>query len=326
MERLKEKSPKPKFAMPHSKSSRFFRALLAVSASAIMLHSAGCSSNNPGTDSRKGKGETRLDTDDSKKKQDFSGVFKALEKPGKADSSGVAKRELWFESVPILMFHNFSSTKDSTRYNTSPTEFRSILQKLYNKGHFLVSAREFLENDYSRLPEGKKPVLLTFDDSYPAQLKFNSDNSISPNCAVGVILDFCKEHPDFGMGGIFFVIASPFGQPQYEKKKLNLLLDLGFEIGSHSYSHKKFNHLSHEEAEFQISALDSCLKEALGDRFSEVRYFAYPYGLRGNEDVINSRFKAVFNAIGPLSKTADKPEFDRFAIPRTETNGKLPRF
>ena len=49
------------------------------------------------------------------------------------------------------------------------------------------------------LPRGATPVVLTFDDSTRSQAALLPDGRIDPDSAVGIMLEFASDHPDFGL-------------------------------------------------------------------------------------------------------------------------------
>ncbi|MCX8175496.1 MAG: polysaccharide deacetylase family protein [Candidatus Micrarchaeota archaeon] len=230
-----------------------------------------------------------------------------------------------FRQVPVLMFHGFENTPKK-KCNITPDEFRLILQELYQNGFFVISAKEFAEGDFSRVPEGKKPVLLTFDDARPTQFKYSdaSGSKISKDCALGILLDFFSSHPDFGFGGLFFVTfgTGNFGDEAQVGQKLKHLLELGFEIGNHTVSHPLFGKIGYERAAKELAAFDSLAASYLGQQALQVRFFAYPGGsFARNPEVaslINSKFDCVFDAKGGIAPSAYSPDYDPKRIPRVE--------
>src|SRR4030095_15828162 len=66
---------------------------------------------------------------------------------------------------------------------------------------------------------------------------------IDPECAIGILEQFEREHPEFGHAASFYVLpgASPpnrlFNQPDLVGKKLAYLKSRGYEIGNHTLWH-----------------------------------------------------------------------------------------
>ena len=109
------------------------------------------------------------------------------------------------------------------------------------------------------VPAGKRPVVLTFDDSTPGQLRIQSNGAVEPETAVGVLFDFHADHPaDWPLKATFFVQSPPggqslgeqiFGAPDLAAAKLQMLVDLGMEIGAQPAGQAQLAGLSSEEVQ-----------------------------------------------------------------------------
>ena len=187
--------------------------------------------------------------------------------------------------VPILMYHRIAPQEaDWTR---SIDNFREDLKRLYELGYTLVNLGDFYDGRVV-VPPGRSPVVLTFDDSTRAQFNYLVDDkgevSIDPDCAVGMILEAAEKWPELGTAGTFYVNAFPFGQRQFWQQKLQHLVELGFEIGNHTYSHPKLSQLTPRQVQEEIARLHSQIQEAVPDY--TVRSIALPYGLAPGERVL----------------------------------------
>lgn len=148
--------------------------------------------------------------------------------------------------IMVVMFHNFvqsfePSKYDDGAYTTTFDEFRKLLPSLYEQGYRLTSMTDYLNNNIS-VTAGCIPMIFTFDDGTPGQFNLvNEDGKLvaNRNSAVGIIEEFNKTHPDFGVEGTFYVNLgnSTFQGEGTLKEKLKYLVDKGFEIGNHTYTH-----------------------------------------------------------------------------------------
>ena len=159
--------------------------------------------------------------------------------------------------IPIVMFHMFIDgldpdeeySSDYKRYTQSFSYLEELLRRLYDMGYRMTSMNDFLNNEI-KVEAGYKPIIFTFDDGTPSQFSLIEQDGqlvVNPKCAAAILLDFYKEHPDFGLGGTFYVNLG--GSPFYEEtsdgpklagtlqERLQYLIDLGFEIGNHTYTH-----------------------------------------------------------------------------------------
>ncbi len=154
--------------------------------------------------------------------------------------------------VPILEYHDISGTKSKDLVRTV-ADFKKDLERLYALGYYPITMKEYLDNRIAA-PLGKAPVILSFDDARGSQFQYAPDGSVDPNCAVGILLNFAKAHPDFPARGIFYVLPnrgfSPGGDPQ---KKFADLLKMGFEIGNHTVKHPHLNRLSDEAVKQELA-------------------------------------------------------------------------
>lgn len=178
--------------------------------------------------------------------------------------------------VPILEYHNIKAGKPDT-FRT-PEKFRKDLQRLYDEGYRPVSLSNYLDNRIA-LPYGLSPVVLTFDDALPSQFTYLPDGSIDPNCAVGILQAFHKEHPDFAVKATFFVLptAPGFGPKDETAKKLQALLEMGCEIGNHTISHPHLNLLSDERVQQEIAVCAATVKKMAPN--AKVDALALPMGI-----------------------------------------------
>ena len=145
--------------------------------------------------------------------------------------------------IMVVMFHNFIEKyeKGDKTYTTTFSEFETLLDTLYTSGYRLISMNDYLTGNIS-VPAGCIPMVFTFDDGTSGQFNLIEDNGalkVNPNSAVGIIEEFNKTHPDFGMKGTFFVNLGnqTFGSVGTLEQRLKHITAMGFELGNHTYSH-----------------------------------------------------------------------------------------
>ncbi|MGE5630303.1 MAG: polysaccharide deacetylase family protein [Caulobacteraceae bacterium] len=152
--------------------------------------------------------------------------------------------------VMILMYHGIGEKE--AEWVRTPDNFRKDLKTLYDKGYRLISLKDYIENNI-KVEAGFTPFVLTFDDGLQSSFNIieeNGQKKIDPNCAVGILEQFKKEHPDFGKGGSFFVYYPiPFRQKELIKEKYDFLINNGYDIGNHSYTHENLGELSIENVQ-----------------------------------------------------------------------------
>jgi peptidoglycan/xylan/chitin deacetylase (PgdA/CDA1 family) len=150
--------------------------------------------------------------------------------------------------VLILEYHHFGD--EEGRWQRTWDNFRADLAMLYQRGYRAVNLVDYIE-DRMPLPAGTSPVIFTFDDGITSQFRLvEREGQLipDPQSAVGIMLDFAKQHPDFGVAGTFYVNFTPvpFGDEAHWQHQIQMLTDLGFEIANHSVYHDDLGSLSDE--------------------------------------------------------------------------------
>ncbi|SHH37478.1 polysaccharide deacetylase family protein [Tepidibacter thalassicus] len=139
--------------------------------------------------------------------------------------------------IMILMYHNIGE-KEST-WTRTPDNFKKDLNTLYEKGYRAISLTDYVNGNINT-PAGFTPVVITFDDGNENNFRVFEENGIikiDPNCAVGILEEFKKSHPDFNTTATFFLNSNIFNQPEYVEYKLKFLIKNGYDIGNHTLNH-----------------------------------------------------------------------------------------
>jgi len=203
--------------------------------------------------------------------------------------------------IMILMYHDIGEPEDI--WVRTPENFRKDLQTLYDKGYRAISMKDYIEGNIDT-PPGTTPVVITFDDGTKGQFNILDEDGefvIDPDSAVGILEEFNKEHPDFGLKATFYVFyPTPFRQEQWITEKFQYLVERGMEIGNHCYNHENlrmdFNTKESRDAQFIQEALGKNVKatqEILPGY--EVDSLALPYGASPkDEELYNYVIKGSF--------------------------------
>lgn len=190
--------------------------------------------------------------------------------------------------VMIIMYHDISDREGE--WSRHYENFRKDLEIFYQKGYRLISLKDFLDNNID-IPAGFSPIIFTFDDGTKGQFNLierDGELVIDPVCAVGILEEFNKEYPDFGMAATFYVYYPiPFRQKEYIGQKFKYLIKNGMDIGNHTYSHANLREISRDEIQKEIGLHVKKTMEYLNEDY-EVDTLALPYGAykRENYDVI----------------------------------------
>ncbi|WP_245764975.1 polysaccharide deacetylase family protein [Nonomuraea jiangxiensis] len=230
--------------------------------------------------------------------------------------------------VPVLMYHRILA-KQVASIDRTPAQLRKELETLAEQGYVPITAREFALGDI-RVPVGRFPVVLTFDDAHPSQFALDASGNPAPGTAVAVIQEVAARHPGFRPTATFWITREPFGLVGTESQKtaLHWLVDHGYEVANHTWSHPNLRTIKRKRVREQIVRLERLLKK-LGVPPSTT--LALPYGSMprvrkdtrtGAWDGTRYNFAGVFLAGAEPSLSPYAKNFDRGAIQRIQSNGR----
>jgi hypothetical protein len=211
-----------------------------------VLFSTGCAHQNPAAEDRKISGSSVASSINPHNDDVSRGI-------GNSPSSSlprVTQRSANTDgAVFVVEYHHLGYSKD-TMFR-SPEKFRADLDRFYRMGFRPVTVTEYLANRMPLAP-GASPVVFTFDDANPDQVKLNPDETLAPDCFLGIWQDFAKLHPDFPVRATFFVLPTMWGQHALLSKKLGLLKSLGCELGNHTITHTALRKLPDDRVEWEV--------------------------------------------------------------------------
>jgi len=223
--------------------------------------------------------------------------------------------------VKVLIYHRVAGDKEIRRnysWNVTPAQLRSHLSLLDKWGFTCISFEDYSLILNGKLTLPKKPIILTFDDGYT-----DVHESVLP-----CVRDFGAKATIFALGDRNIRTNKwdePMGVLGASLMSDDQIVDLhrnGFEIGSHSMTHKNLSRVSREEAWEEIVKSKDALENLVQ---SPIRCFAYPFG--ANNEELKTMVQAcgyeygcgVFS--GPPRFTSDL--FDIRRIPITSTTNVL---
>jgi len=237
----------------------------------------------------------------------------------------------------IILEYHLIEEKES-RWGRSVENFRKDLERLYQEGYRPISLGEYIDGKIT-LPRGTKPVVLTFDDSSPGQFRYlvrNGKKEIDPDCAVGILIEFARRHPDFRHVATFFVLPEAkephklFGQPEFEADKLKELVTLGFEIGNHTLWHANLGKYDASIVQKQLAESVQAIQKRVPGY--AIRSVALPFGVypkdpslaaTGSFNGITYHHEAILKVAGgpapsPLSLSRDLLHLPRIQVPSSD--------
>ncbi len=207
--------------------------------------------------------------------------------------------------VPVMMYHGIIDKKsdetsytggnvDKDGYQRTYEAFIEDLEFYYESGYRMIRLIDYVEGKINT-ELGKSPIVLTFDDGLSNSIKVTGlDESgeiiIDPHSAVGILESFKKKYPDYNVTATFFLNSGLFNQKEYNDKIINWMINHGYDIGNHTYSHADLTKASEEETIKEVGKMYELLKSKTSNF---VNIVALPYGTPYNSTHAN--FKHVLS-------------------------------
>ncbi|MBS1861666.1 MAG: polysaccharide deacetylase family protein [Actinobacteria bacterium] len=138
--------------------------------------------------------------------------------------------------VPILVYHALGEAPPTEEYPglyVSEPEFEEEMVWLHRQGYEAVTLDRAEAAWYHGGTLPTKPIVITFDNGYPAQVTF----------APQVL-------SRYGWPGVLFEITEEHLRPS----EIRPVIKLGWEVDSHSATHPNLTELSGSELEYQVAA------------------------------------------------------------------------
>ncbi|MCB4756986.1 MAG: polysaccharide deacetylase family protein [Elusimicrobia bacterium] len=225
------------------------------------------------------------------------------------------------EGIPILLFHKVGVPPKGSKLEklwVSIDHFKKQMNTLARLGYQAVTFKDIYRFWDGGPPLPQKPVVITFDDGY--------------------LSNFTEAFPvmkELGFRGVVFVVVETVGgqnewhNPKTEARvpmatwaQLAELRNAGWEIGSHTLTHRNLATLELEDVQREMDKS----RLAIGQYLGEIpQTFAYPYGGGEDRDDIRACAKKSGYRLG-VGIHAGKwtlAEFQKcpFALPRVFVRG-----
>ena len=208
--------------------------------------------------------------------------------------------------VPIMMYHGIQDKKNSDTnytggnidkdgYQRTKEAFINDLEFYYNNEYRMIRLTDYIDGNIN-VELGKSPIILTFDDGLSNNMKVNGVDEegnliIDPNCAVGILEAFKEKYPDYNVTATFFINGGLFNQVEYNEKIINWLIENGYDIGNHTYSHVNFIKVNSLETQKEVGKLYETLESIIPNKY--VNIIALPFG--SPYSINHENMKYIFN-------------------------------
>lgn len=193
--------------------------------------------------------------------------------------------------VPIMMYHGIQYKKNSDTqyvggnidkdgYQRTSESFINDLEFYYQSGYRMIRLTDYVDGIVD-VELGKSPIILTFDDGLSNNINVTGIDEkgniiIDPNCAIGILESFKEKYPDFNVTATFFINAGLFQQKEYNEQILKWLVDNGYDIGNHTYSHVNFTEIDTVKTQEEVGLMYNILNNIISDKY--VNIVALPFG------------------------------------------------
>lgn len=193
--------------------------------------------------------------------------------------------------VPIMMYHGIHNKKnsdteyiggnvDKNGYQRTAEAFINDLEFYYKEGYRMIRLTDYVDGIID-VELGKSPIILTFDDGLSNNIKVTGLDEkgniiIDPNSAVGILESFKEKYPDYNVTATFFINGGLFEQKEYNEKILKWLIDNGYDIGNHTYSHVDFTNVDSFKSEEEVGKIYEMLDKIIPKKY--VNIIALPFG------------------------------------------------
>ncbi|MGD9898415.1 MAG: polysaccharide deacetylase family protein [Calditrichaceae bacterium] len=176
--------------------------------------------------------------------------------------------------IPIINYHKIDKVRDIGITTRHPDDFKRDMEIIRDNGYETITFADLIMG--SHLPA--KPLIITFDDGYESV--FNNAvpvmNELKLRGVIFIPADYIGKYNDWDV---------QFGKKRFrhmDTDQLKRLINAGFEIGSHTCSHRLLTALGIDEIIREIKQSKIMLENLL---MTEIISVSYPFG-RYDSDVL----------------------------------------
>lgn len=205
--------------------------------------------------------------------------------------------------MSILAYHMVDPRFDWGITRVTPKQFRRQIEFALKRGFSFQTISEYLSHENDRT----KRIAITFDDGYKSvyDYAFPILKQFEIKATLFVIPGFVGQRNtwDVNIGWLKF--------DHLDWCEINKIHDAGWEIGSHSMSHRDMTRLGNRELDYELGASKLLLEKRIN---SGVRVISYPFG-NANSNVCRASAEHGYQAgVVMGKKIRNVPE--QFAVPR----------
>lgn len=204
--------------------------------------------------------------------------------------------------VPILLYHRIGVSSTNNPYYILPEKFEEQMKLLHDWEYTVIPVELLVKAIQEGADLPPRPVIITFDD--------------------GDISVFTTAFPimqKYGLTGVAYIVGNYMGTEGYmSTNQIKQLVAAGWEVGSHSRSHRDLTKLEPAVQRMEIVEARKVLQKATG---SPVLSFAYPFGIMNSGVGDYVHFAGYVAAMG-LGFTSDQGKSNLFWLQRRDIKGE----
>jgi peptidoglycan/xylan/chitin deacetylase (PgdA/CDA1 family) len=203
--------------------------------------------------------------------------------------------------IPILLYHRIDTSPVNSQYYVPPEQFEMQMKLLHDWEYTVIPIEMLVKaiREGTNLPP--RPIIITFDDG-----------------DISVYTTALPVMQAYGYTGVAYIVGNYMGTDGYmSAEQVKELAAAGWEIGSHSRSHRDLTQLEPAVQREEIVQARVNLEEQLG---LPVNTFSYPFGIINNAVVDYVHFAGYTAAMG-LGFTSDQGKSNLFWLQRRDVKG-----
>ncbi len=204
-------------------------------------------------------------------------------------------------TIPILLYHRIAISPINSQYYVPPEQFEMQMKLLHDWEYTVIPIELLVKAIRQGASLPPRPIVITFDDG-----------DISVYQTAWPIMQA------YGFTGVTYIVGNYMGTDGYmSAAQIQELAKDGWEVGSHSRSHRDLTQLEPAVQREEIVQARKHLQEKLG---LPVESFAYPFGLINSAVVDYTKFAGFTSAMG-LGFTSDQGKSNLFWLQRRDVQG-----
>ncbi len=204
--------------------------------------------------------------------------------------------------VPILLYHRIAVSPIGSQYYVPPEKFEAQMKLLHDWEYTVIPVELLVRAIQQGAELPPRPIIITFDDG-----------DLSVYTAAFPIMQ------KYGLTGVVYIVGNYMNTEGYmSAEQIKELAAAGWEVGSHSRSHRELPKLPPAVQREEIVQARQDLQEATG---APVLTFAYPYGLMNNAVGSYVHFAGYIAAMG-LGFTFDQGKSNLYWLQRRDVKGQ----